>query len=147
MGKTKIKIHLEGEGRIIIEIEIYKFLSEIRKDLLDVVKFPFIFLDDDDNEIPKEKESKTKLKDILDGKNLTLKKIDEKIMLGRKIGDKNGLDFYLYPQINLTNEEKDKSLNIMILGETGVGKSTWLHSLINYIQNIQFEENNRYFIL
>ena len=34
----------------------------------------------------------------------------------------------------------------MILGETGVGKSTWLHSLINYIQNIQFEENNRYFI-
>ena len=146
MGKTKIKIHLEGEGRIIIEIEIYKFLSEIRKDLLDVVKFPFIFLDDDDNEIPKEKESATKLEDILDGKNLTLKKIDEKIMLGRKIESKNRLDFYLYPQINLTNEEKDKSLNIMILGETGVGKSTWLHSLINYIQNIQFEENNRYYL-
>ena len=139
MGKTKIKIHLEGEGRIIIEIEI-------RKDLLDVVKFPFIFVDDDDNEIPKEKESATKLKDILGRKNLTLKKIDEKIMLGRKIESKNRLDFYLYPQINLTNEEKDKSLNIMILGETGVGKSTWLHSLINYIQNIQFEENNRYFI-
>ena len=117
MGKTKIKIHLEGEGRIIIEIEI-------RKDLLDVVKFPFIFVDDDDIEIPKEKESTTKLKDILDGKNLTLKKIDEKIMLGRKIGDKNGLDFYLYSQINLTKVEKDKSLNIMILGETGVGKST-----------------------
>ena len=146
MGKTKIKIHLEGEGRIIIEIEIYKFLSEIRKDLLDVVKFPFIFLDDDDNEIPKEKESATKLEDILGGKNLTLKKIDEKIMLGRKIESKNRLDFYLYPQINLTNEEKDKSLNIMILGETGVGKSTWLHSLINYIQNIQFEENNRYYL-
>ena len=60
MGKTKIKIQLEGKGRIIIEIEI-------RKDLLDVVKFPFIFVDDD-NEIPKEKESATKLKDILGGK-------------------------------------------------------------------------------
>jgi len=112
MGKTKIKLHLEGEGRIIIDIEIYKFLSKIRKDLLDVVKFPFIFVDDDDNEIPKEKESATKLKDILGRKNLTLKKIDEKIMLGRKIGNKNGLDFYLYPQINLTKVEKDKSLNI-----------------------------------
>ena len=75
-----------------------------------------------------------------------LKKIEEKKMLGRKIKSKNGLDFYIYPQINLTKEEKDKSLNIMILGETGIGKSTWLHSLINYIQNIQLEENNRYFL-
>ena len=146
MEKKKIKIHLEGERRINIEIEIYKFLSEIRKDLLDIVKFPFIFVDDDDNEIPKEKESTTKLKDILDGKNLIIKKIDDKIMLGRKIESKNGLDFYLYPQINLTKEEKDKSLNIMILGETGVGKSSWLHSLINYIESIQLEENNRYYL-
>ena len=33
-------------------------------------------------------------------------------MLGRKIESKNRLDFYLYPQINLTKEEKDKSLNM-----------------------------------
>ena len=39
MGKTKIMIHLEGEGKINIEIEIYKFLSEIRRDLLDIVNF------------------------------------------------------------------------------------------------------------
>ena len=37
-------------------------------------------------------------------------------------------------------------IRVMILGDTGVGKSTWLHSLINYIQNIQFEENNRYYL-
>ena len=35
MGKTKIKI----QGKINIEIEIYKFLSEIRRDLLDIVNF------------------------------------------------------------------------------------------------------------
>ena len=44
MGKTKIMIHLEGEGKINIEIEIYKFFTEIRRDLLDIIKFPFIFV-------------------------------------------------------------------------------------------------------
>ena len=39
MGKTKIKVRLGGEGKINIEIEIYKFLSEIRRDLLDIVNF------------------------------------------------------------------------------------------------------------
>ena len=34
----------------------------------------------------------------------------------------------------------------MVIGETGTGKSFWLHNLVNYIQNIQFEENNRYYL-
>jgi GTP-binding protein EngB required for normal cell division len=67
-------------------------------------------------------------------------------MLGRKIGTKEGLDFYVYPQIKLTNEDKESSSNIMIIGETGVGKSTWIHSFINYIQGIQLEENSRYLL-
>ena len=146
MGKKKIRIYLGNQRKTEMELETGKLLTEIRNDLLDPVKFPFIFLDDEDNEIPKEKESTTKLEDILDGRNLMLKKIEKKKMLGRKIKSKNGLDFYIYPQINLTKEEKDKSLNIMILGETGMGKSTWLHSLINYIQNIKLEENNRYLL-
>ena len=147
MGKKKIKVHLGDQGKIELELETEKFLTEIRNDLLDSVTFPFIFLDDEDNEIPKEKESTTKLEDILDGKNLNLKKEEiKRVMLGRKIGTKEGLDFYVYPQIKLTNEDKESSSNIMIIGETGVGKSTWLHSFINYIQGIQLEENNRYLL-
>ena len=34
----------------------------------------------------------------------------------------------------------------MVIGETGVGKSTWLHCFINYLQGIQIEENNRYYL-
>ena len=147
MGKKKIKVHLGDQGKIELELETEKFLTEIRNDLLDSVTFPFIFLDDEDNEIPKEKESTTKLEDILDGRNLNLKKEKiKRVMLGRKIGTKEGLDFYVYPQIKLTNEDKESSSNIMIIGETGVGKSTWLHSFINYIQGIQLEENNRYLL-
>ena len=113
-------------------MELEKFLAEIRNDLLDSVTFPFIFLDADEKDIPKGKESTTTLKDILDGKNLYLKKETiKRVMLGKKVESKEGLDFYVYPQIKLTNEEKDSSSNIMIIGETGVGKSTWIHSFIN----------------
>jgi len=34
----------------------------------------------------------------------------------------------------------------MVIGETGVGKSTWIHGFINYMQGIQIEENNRYYL-
>jgi hypothetical protein len=34
----------------------------------------------------------------------------------------------------------------MVFGETGVGKSAWLHCFLNYLQGIQIEENNRYYL-
>ena len=67
-------------------------------------------------------------------------------MLGRKAESKNGLDFYIYPPRYLSNEERETSSNIMIIGETGVGKSTWIHCFINYMQSIQLEENERYYL-
>ena len=147
MSKKKIKVHLNDKEKIVLELETQKLLTEIRKDLFDYVIFPFIFLDVNDNEIPKEKESATKLEDILDGKNITLKKEKiKRVMLGRKIESKEGLDYYVYPQVKLTNEEKDSSSNIMFIGEIGVGKSTLMHSFINYIQGIQLEENSRYLL-
>lgn len=137
MAKKKIKIRLDDKGKIEMELEQDNLLTEIRKELLDSVTFPFIFLDEDEKEIPKENECKTKLEDILDGKNLYLKKEKiNRVMMGKKIETKNGLDFYVYPQKKFTNEENETSSNIMIIGETGVGKSTWLHSFINYMQNI-----------
>jgi len=147
MAKKTISVFLGDKGKIKIELDPKSLLSEIRKELLDTVTFPFIFIDEDEKEFPKEKEETTKLEEILDGKNLYLKKeIISRVMLGRKVDSKNGLDFYVYPQINLTNEEKDCSSNIMVIGETGVGKSTWIHSFINYLQSIQLEENNRYYL-
>ena len=147
MSKKTIKVNLGEKGKIKIELDTNCLLSEIRKQLLDTVTFPFLFADEDENEIPNEKETEMKLEDILDGTNLYLKKhIIKREMLGRKVEPKNGLDFYVYPQRKLTNEEKESSSNIMIIGETGVGKSTWIHSFINYMQSIQLEENDRYYL-
>ena len=147
MSKKIVKVNLGDKGKIKVELELNKYLNEIRTQLFDIVTFPFIFLDEDENNIPKEKESEIQLKDILDGINLYIRKgIARRQMLGEKVESKNGLDFYVYPQRKLTNEELDSSSNIMVIGETGVGKSTWIHSFINYIQSIQLEEKARYYL-
>ena len=147
MVKKEINVFAGDTGKSKIELETKSLLSDIRKELLDKITFPFIFLDEDEKEIPKESENTMKLEDILVGKNLFLKQEKiKRIMLGRKVESINGLDFYVYPQLNLTNEQKECSSNIMVIGETGVGKSTWIHSFINYLQSIQLEENNRYYL-
>ena len=151
MAKTKIKIRMGKKGKIEVELDTDNLLIDIRKELLDQVLFPFIFLDEDENPIPKNEETNKKLKDVLDGRNLYLKKeIIKRTMLGENVPEKkgknDGLTYYVYPQIELSEEEKNCSSNIMVIGETGVGKSTWLHCFINYLQGIQIEEKNRYYL-
>ena len=69
-----------------------------------------------------------------------LEKINRKI-LGKKIDEKGDLQFYLFPKVQLTSTQLDCTTNIMVVGETGVGKSTWIHAFLNYMQGIQIEEN------
>ena len=147
MSKKKIKVR-EGNNLLFeIELDTKAELIDIRKELENNIKFHFIFLNEDEKEIKKEDESQTLLKDILDGKNLYLKKeIIKRIMRGEKVETKNGLDFYVYPEENLKYSEIERSINIMVIGETGVGKSTWLHCILNYLQEIQIEEKNRYYL-
>ena len=147
---TKKKIKIREEDKLIKEIELdtESILSDIRNILENEIKFDFIFLNEDGKEeIKKEDESVKTLDDILDGKNLYLKKeIFKRTMLGEKVEPKNGLDFYVFPQEELTYTEEQRSINIMVIGETGVGKSTWLHCFLNYLQGIQIEEKNRYYL-
>ena len=58
--QKKIKVHLNDKEKIVIKSETYKLLIKKRKDLFDCVIFPFIFLEDNENKTPKEKESTTK---------------------------------------------------------------------------------------
>ena len=54
------------------------------------------------------------------------------------------MDIYEYPLIKLTEHEIASSTNILVIGETGHGKSTWINALINYFQGIQLEEKIRH---
>ena len=73
--KRQLKLDVNGKKKLEKELNTNSLLIDIRKEeLLDDISFTYIFLDDDDNEIEKNKENDTKLKDIFDGKNLQLKK-------------------------------------------------------------------------
>ena len=134
MIKKKIKIRASEKLIKEIELDIDTKLSNIRNILENEIKFDFIFLNEEEKEIKKEDESVKTLDDILDGKNLYLKKeIFKRTMLGEKVQIRNGLDFYVFPQEELTYTEDQRSINIMVIGETGVGKSTWLHCFLNYL--------------
>ena len=107
MENIKIQVNIEDIIKTSLMLNPNNLLSETRIKLLDEIEIPFKFGDKLKNDIPKEKESEIKLKDILDGSNLYLiKDMIKRVMLGRKIETKNGLDFYLYPQRKLTEEEK-----------------------------------------
>ena len=146
MIKKKIKIRARTKLIKEIELDIDTKLSNIRNILENEISFNFIFLNEDEEEIKKEEESEIKLADILDRKNLYLKKVIFRQMLGEKVETKKGLDFYVFPLEELTYAEEQRSINIMVIGEAGVGKSTWLHCFLNYLQEIQIEEKNRYYL-
>lgn len=147
-NKMKIvKVGLNRNDSIDINVDLSKNLKKTRITLDKIFNFPYVFLDEEENEIEKEREKLITINDILDGKNLHIKKEKKKrLILGRKLYSKNDLDFYLFPKIELTDEQKQQSSNIMLVGETGVGKSLWTHSLINYFLNIEIDENIRYLL-
>ena len=60
---------------------------------------------------------------------------------------KGNPSIYSYPNINFTEEEDTKSINIILFGENGSGKSTLLNSLVNAIIRVKFEDPFRYKII
>ena len=148
MATKEVKVCLGEDTIVIIELQTSISLEKVREILLAHINFDYIFLlDDEKTEVSKNEESDWKLKDVLDGKRLYIKKVIKKReMLGEKIESKNGIDYYVYPEYEFTEEEKRKSSNIMVIGETGVGKSTWLHCFINYLKGIELEEKYRYYL-
>lgn len=146
MEKNEIKVVLQDIKQYKKEFNLNSLLIDIRKDLKNDLNFPFHFSDLNGDEIPKEKESQLKLIDILDLRLFVKREYTKRDMLGTKIQTLNDLDFYLYPKINFSIKEKETSSNILIIGETGVGKSAWAHCLINYLEDIQLEEINRYYL-
>ena len=61
-------------------------MKKTRIKLDKIFNFPYVFLDEEENEIEKEREKLITINDILDGKNLHIKKEKKKrLILGRKI--------------------------------------------------------------
>lgn len=130
-----------------IEINVKSNLKIAREKLKKYINFPFVFVDDSSNEISLDDEILYILDDILDGKNLYIKKkFKKRQILGEIIDSKNDLNFYLFPNVDLSETQKKEAFNIMVVGETGVGKSTWINALLNYLEGIEIDENIRFLL-
>ena len=57
------------------------------------------------------------------------------------------MDIYLYNSPNLTEEELSIAITIMVVGETGTGKTTLLNCYLNYLLGIEISDKFRYKII
>ena len=74
-------------------------------------------------------------------------KVNKPIKGSKFIEEVGNLKIYLYPKINFTKKQIEKSIKIMVLGPTGSGKTTLLNSYINYLMGINYADNFRYKII
>lgn len=61
--------------------------------------------------------------------------------------EQNGLKIYKYPEIKFNDEEELRAISLMVVGQTGSGKTTLLNSFINYLLQVQIDDDFRYKII
>ena len=72
-----------------------------------------------------------------------------KPIVGAKLSSKDSdnisnIKYYEYPEITFTNEEEVNSKAVLLIGETGAGKSTFLNAIINIYLGITIDDDFRY---
>jgi len=101
--------------------------------------------------IEKNKEKKIKIKSISlleNGKNyINIKKLKKPIESSIFLQIKNNLKIYKYPKISLNKNQIQKCKILIVIGETGNGKTTLLNCLINYLMDIKKDDDFRYIII
>ena len=155
--KILIRFLINKEPKFTKKYNINEKLSEIRKLLNEKLPTDSLFTLSDGCEIDIEDENDYQLSEIIDeGKvyiksnsnsSLNIKAPSNKnipIEGSKLISKKGKLDIYLYPKIELNEDEKEKAISFMVLGQTGCGKTTLINSFLNYILGIQIEDNFRY---
>ena len=156
--KILIRFFINKEPKFTKKYNINEKLSEIRNLLKEKLPKDSLFTLSDGCEIDIEDENDYQLSEIIDEGKVHIKSNSSNISLNTKapsnknipiegsklISKKGKLDIYLYPKIELNEEEKEKAITFMVLGQTGCGKTTLINSFLNYILGIQIEDNFRY---
>ena len=156
--KILIRFLINKEPKFTKKYNINEKLSEIRNLLKEKLPKDSLFTLSDGCEIDIEDENDYQLSEIIDEGKVYIKSNSSNISLNTKapsnknipiegsklISKKGKLDIYLYPKIELNEEEKEKAITFMVLGQTGCGKTTLINSFLNYILGIQIEDNFRY---
>ena len=66
----------------------------------------------------------------------------------KKINKINGFDVYQYPLYNSKDiEDIENYKTILVLAETGTGKTTFINYFINYYLEVSLEDNYRFLLI
>ena len=80
--------------------------------------------------------------------SITSEKKGTKPLNGSKIIDSSSnIKIYLYPKITFSTEEENNSKVILLIGQTGEGKTTFINALVNIYSGIKIEDNFRYLLV
>ena len=142
-------------------------LSKVRK--ICKIKDKYLFTDKNGENINKEEEDSVTLNDLFFNNTIILKSKDKEIKNHSKIDSKidskfdskndskiqgnylktiNNFSIFLYKQEEKFNEKELKnSKTIIMVGETGSGKTTMLNCLTNYLMGVKLSDRFRYFLV
>ena len=111
----------------------------------------YYFLQKNDEKVSKLEEDKITLREIRienDGKfYINLLNINKPIKSCKFVTKKNNLNIYMYPKINLDSSMIQKCKNLIMIGETGSGKTTLINCFINYLMGINKYDDFRYILI
>ena len=128
-------------------------LSKVRK--FCKIKDIYLFTNKNGETINKGKEDSLTLNDLFMNNTILLKsketidnyKNDSKIK-GKYLKTIDNLKIFLYQKEEKFNENELKNCKtIIMVGETGSGKTTMLNSLINYLMGVKLQDKYRYFLV
>lgn len=140
------------DGSVLFPLKCNKecSLKELRSIIISKKEIPnFVFLLSDEI-IDESNEDNFSIEDIIEEKNkikLRTVKVKKTVLPGCEILEKNDdLEIYSYPNSELNEIEKlsANTKNILFIGQSGVGKTTFINALINALLNINEEDNIRY---
>ena len=128
-------------------------LYEIREKLN--LQNNIFFLNKNDQKIDLEKEDEIQIDSIAkETENPIIKKIflieiiqNKPISTANYLYEKNSLKIYKYPSQNFEIIDIIKCKNIIVIGETGSGKTTLINSFINFLMNIKLTDDFRYVLI
>jgi polynucleotide 5'-kinase involved in rRNA processing len=160
MPTKSFKIFLNGKEFLKKKFDNNSSLSEIRERIKDKLDSDFNFLDSENFFIDKEDEDGTTIEELktddsiniqLTEKNIELKKEIEYNIKPKNIPiegsnplkNEGELKIYKYPIVEFTSTEEAKAFVMLVVGETGSGKTSFINTFVNYLMGIDVSDDFR----